>query len=219
LTRSLVWVIDGAVRFKTVILQPPTKHLHGATLAQDHLALCLDELTIPSTEPIVFQVDFQNTLSVTASYLRATVHWAFLCGQAMASGTANGGPTDRYAIRPLPIFPVVTGCSREIAADVDEFFRGRNLAILFSEKPIRSEFNAALVLGSIEPLLAGTLQKLCMAGEGTAASLAADSTENISVNGWSNRLADLHLLRLVSRRRDGKFWIYSPLSKAIKLWA
>lgn len=204
---------------KILRLNPAREHLHGATLAQEHLEKLLPLLSKPSVEPIVFLLDLSNAVSVTASYLRATLHWALLCGQADVQQKTFDGTLSDFSVRPLPLFPVVTGCSNEVIADVDDFFRGRSLPLHHVTKFTECELKSARLLGTLDSVLATTLRQLGEAREATAAQLAEQGGEAITVNGWSNRLADLYLLRLVTRRRSGKFWIYSPLVKSITLWA
>jgi hypothetical protein len=205
--------------FKTLLLLPDAEHLHGATLAQAHLAELLSELSKPTAEPIVFLLDLSKAVSVTASYLRATVHWALLCGQAEVQEKGSAASLEPWAVRPLPLFPVVKKGNPEVMADVDDFFRTRSLPILVASKISTTGIKEARLLGELDPVLAHTLQALMDLGEATAGQLADRSKETITVNGWSNRLADLYLLRLVTRRREGKFWHYSPITKSITLWA
>jgi hypothetical protein len=118
------------------------------------------------------------------------------------------------AIRPLRLFPMVSNCVGEVKDEVDEFFRGRNCPLLYLE-----ESGNATALGILDAALHRTRSLLNSAGEATAADLAARGQEKISINGWNNRLSDLYLLRLATRRREGKFWIYSPAEKEVAVWA
>lgn len=201
-------------------LTPNREHLHGATLAQEHLGDILPVLNGLNGDPAVFLLNLANAASVTGSYLRATVYWALLCGQAEAKGGSSATPIlDRWVVRPLPLFPAITGGSAEVVDDVNDFFTARNLPILEATKRSESELVTARLLGSLDRYLAATLSALTKLKQGTAADLAASSSETITVNAWSNRLNDLYSLRLVTRQRDGKFWRYSPLAQEINTWA
>jgi hypothetical protein len=206
------------MKFRIARLSPSAEHLHGATLAQAHMAELAPELSRPTAEPIIFLLDLSRAVSITSSYLRATVHWALLCGQAEVQNRAGTVLADPWAVRPLPLFPLVTQGNAEVMVDVDDFFRTRSLAILVASKIYKDEIKDARLIGQLDPVLAHTLQALDDFGEATAKQLSDQSKETITVNAWSNRLADLHLLRLVTRRRDGKFWQYSPIAKTIRLW-
>jgi hypothetical protein len=200
------------------VLQNP-QILYGATLAQQHVEPLLPEFSSPGTDSIVFLLDLSGTMSVAASYIRATLHWTFLCGQADARENRLAGGLEKWAVRALPLFPAVKGGSPEVIADVDDFFRHRGLPLLLVTKRTTSRIKAARLLGTLDGFLQTTLQLLIAKGEATAMQLAEQSSEKITVNGWSNRLADLYLLRLVIRKRSGKFWIYSPLTESLSSWA
>ena len=204
---------------KILELVPKVDHLHGATLGQNHLSPLLPEFIHSGEEPTIFLLNLSNAVSVTASYLRSTLHWAFVCGQADVQGKHATGGIEPWAIRPMPLFPVVEGCSADVTIDVDDFFHSRGLPLLLITKRTRSHLKTARMLGSLDGFLQATLQKLITLREATAMQLAEQSSESITVNGWSNRLADLYLLRLVTRKRSGKFWLYSPVAESITLWA
>jgi len=204
---------------RTVEIAPDRPHLHGATLAQQHLSEVLPALNSLNGDATLFVLDLSSAASVTGSYLRGIVHWALLCGQAEANGGPHPSGTDKWAVRPLPLFPVIFGGSEEVVDDVNDFFRARNLPILQATKRPKSALKSARLLGSLDRYLASTLFSLTKLREATAADIAAKSDESITVNAWSNRLGDLYGLRLVTRRRAGKFWLYSPLAQDIKTWA
>jgi hypothetical protein len=206
------------VDFGIIALAPDQPHLHGATLAQQHLSQVLSSLNGLTGEPTAFLLDLSKATSVTGSYLRGTVYWALMCGQAEAAGSSAAAGIDKWAVRPLPLFPVIVGGSDEVIDDVNDFFRARNLPVLQVTKRSKSEFKSARLLGTLDRHLASTLVSLAKQREATAADLAAKSGESITVNAWSNRLGDLYGLRLVTRRRDGKFWQYSPLALEIQTW-
>lgn len=198
---------------------PDQPHLHGATLAQQHMSEVLPALRALSSQPSVFLLDLSNATSVTGSYLRATVYWALMCGQAEAAETSAAARSDKWAVRPLPLFPAVMGGSAEVIDDVNDFFQARNLPVLQVTERSKSALKSARLLGTLDGHLTSTLLSLAKLREATAGDLAATSGESITVNAWSNRLGDLYNLRLVTRRRDGKFWQYSPLASEVQTWA
>jgi len=164
--------------------------------------------------------DFGSAESVSGSYLRATILWTILCGKAHAEGDIAPQGTDAWAIRPLPIYPLLIASSSEILGEVDDFLKQRGLACLAASTEPRSQpYSSALVLGTLEGFLSETLSLLEREGPSVALTLKELSLENISVGGWSNRLAALHAHRLVTRIRDGKSWIYQTLAKEHVLWA
>jgi len=204
---------------KIIKLKPDKEHLHGATLAQQHLRSVQNELNSLNGDPTIFLLDLTRAKSVTGSYLRATVLWALLSGRADAANTPTNGHVEKWAVRPLPIFPSIIAKSPELLDDVDDFFSARNLPILLALAHNSTGLTSARLLGSLDSFLVSTLTRLVRHKQATAAELADASEEAITVNAWSNRLADLHLFRLVTRERSGKFWRYAPLAKEITLWA
>jgi hypothetical protein len=68
------------------------------------------------------------------------------------------------------------------------------------------------LLGAIDLALKVTLDRVTKLGELTAADLV-DVDRKIGLTAWSNRLAALHQLRLVRRRKDGRRLIYLPAWK------
>lgn len=194
-------------------------HLFGASAAQADMEPVVSKLRDRPDGGTIFCLDFRNVQSVTGSYLRATVLWALLCGQADAKQTTAVSLTDPWALRPLPVFPVLIGCSPEVAEEIHDFFAQRNLPALLVTEGSPPSIEKATILGRLDSFLFSTLRSLCAMGEATASQLAETSDERITVNGWSNRLADLFAFRLVTRQRRGKYWVYSPLARRFTLWA
>ena len=199
-----------------ILISPSQAHLHGATSAQDQFARIFPALNQYRDEDSFLALDCSAAQSITASFIRGTVHRAFLCGQAEVRQTPAVAGSD---ISPLKLYPVVTGCNPEIRDAIHEFFVGRGCPILEIKINRGEVFRDARLLGTLDPILRRTLKELSALGEAAAGDLAAQSEESISINGWNNRLADLLLLRLVTRRRRGKFWFYSALVKEIMSWA
>ena len=201
------------VDLKSIFINPRRPYLLGATLGQDLMAQVQSDLNLAEQEDCALILDLEEVAAINASFLKATVFWAFQCGQAEAR-KEHAASTERWSIRPLRLFPIVSKCTGEVKEEVDEFFRGRNCPLLqLGEK------DNATVLGALDAALDRTRALLSAAGEATAAHLAAQGQEKISINGWNNRLADLHVLRLATRRREGKFWIYSPAENGVAIWA
>src|SRR6266436_7982032 len=159
------------MQFQILQLSPAGEHLHGATHAQTQMAEFLPGFAGLNSAPTVFLLDLSKTISVTASYLRATLHWAFLCGQAHVQEKSGARTLDPWAVRPLPLFPAVTACSPEVTVDVDDFFRTRQLPLLHVTKRTETALLAGCLLGSLDSYLATTLQKLAGLREASAAQL------------------------------------------------
>jgi hypothetical protein len=206
------------VSMHIIELQPSRSHLHGATLAQQDLSRALSALSDLNGDSAVFLLNLSNATSVTGSYLRATLHWALLCGQAAVSQPIHPLVHGAWAVKPLPLFPMVVAPSAAVAEEVHDFFGARNLPLLQALKWTKSEITSARLVGALDSFLLGTLLKLAQFGEATAGELADKSKEAITPNAWSNRLAALFMLRLVTRNRAGKFWKYAPIAKEVQSW-
>jgi hypothetical protein len=200
-----------------ISLAPGVPNALGATLGQDCIEKVLPGLEAATDDDIALILDLTGIQAVNASFLKATAFWAFQCGQASVKQQPRTSD-ERWAVRPLRVFPAVTGCSGEVMSDVDDFFSGRQLPILHVDERTADRMIKGHLLGRLDPVLEKTLTGLVAAGEATAAELAATSDDAITLNGWNNRLADLHLLRLARRRRRSKFWVYTPTTKHISVW-
>lgn len=202
---------------KPITIRPPGPYAFGATQGQELMARIRSELDSAKQLDCALVLELQGIEATNASFLKATVLWAFRCGQA---DVRRESPTsaDPWAIRPLRLFPVVTGCQGEVREEVDEFFRGRHLPILHLPEESGHGLGKPTVLGALDPVLARTFELLEAVPEATAADLASRSEDKITLTGWNNRLADLHLLRLASRRREGKFWVYRAADKGVLEW-
>lgn len=204
---------------QVINITPKEAHLHGATLAHQHVKEVVGQLSDAPTHPTLFILDFENVTSVTASYLRGTLLWAILCGQAEVDKTVSGAGMEPGSIRPIPLFASIRNCSAEIAGDIHDFFGGRGLPILEILEMTPAGPISTRLLGQLDPLLFRTLQQVADRPNVTAAELSEKSREEITINGWSNRLSDLYRLRLLTRRREGKFWRYSAIAQSISIWA
>jgi len=205
------------MKFPIVVLTPRPPNAVGATLGQDCMAAAEAGWSSATDKDVALLLDLTGIKAVNASFLKATVYWALQCGEAEVE-ERQVTSSEPWAVRPLKLYPCITGCSREVADDVDEFFRGRGAPLLHVDQRDDEALIRGRVLGGLEPAIAATLPALVNAGEATAAELAGKSREKITGNGWNNRLAELHRLRLATRRRHGKFWIYSPTAEHVTLW-
>ena len=199
------------MRFKIIEVKPGMPHLYGATLAQGHLRAVKREREKGDSVDTMLLLNFAGVLSVTPSYLKETI----LSAIPSRSGTLNSAEGSEGP----KLYPAICGCSLDVVADIHEYLSAHDLPILHITKRRGDRVLAAKLFGGLDELLLKTLLGLVTKGSATAAGLAQDSDDKISVNGWNNRLADLHLLRLATRHRKGKFWIYSPVAERITTWA
>jgi hypothetical protein len=102
------------------------------------------------------------------------------------------------------LYPLLAKPPQDAIDDITVLLRANGGVILFTEKNAKPQ-----MLGTLDPTLKRTLELVVEKGAVTAGDLL-DVDGNIGATGWSNRLAALHELRLVQRRKDGRRLIYSP---------
>jgi hypothetical protein len=93
----------------------------------------------------------------------------------------------------------------QAAVDDIELILRANQAALWSFKTEGDR--SPRLFGAIDPALKLTLDRVAERGELTAGDLV-EAKGSIGATAWSNRLASLHQLRLVRRRKDGRRLIY-----------
>lgn len=206
------------MRFQFVHIRPNRPHLFGATAAQMDLSEISNLFGTLTTDSIIVELDFRNAQSISGSYLRATVLWCLQAGKAHAEGIQAISSNDPWAIRPLPLFPVIFADHPEIFNEADDLLKQRALACLGLRAPDSLPFSSAAILGTLDDFLLSSLKLLSEFGPCTAQTLKEQSKESISTGGWSNRLAALFSHRLVTRVRDGKSWIYQTLTNQHTTW-
>ena len=192
-------------------------HALGALEARKDLEQILPVFGQTQQLPTMVIFNFDGVDHTNGSYLRASLLWSVLCGRADVMGTPSGS-SEAWAIRPFPFFPVISNCSRDVAEEIRDFATQRGESFLLMDRWEKREIESAQILGPLDLFLASTLEMVCSQGEITAQRLHTLSTEKITINAWSNRLLELFSKRLVQRRREGKFWIYSSISKTHRLW-
>lgn len=209
----------AAVKFETLTIRPSRPHLFGATAAQSDLAKVTAINHSQEDRHILVCFDFSKAESISGSYIRATLGWCLLCGRMFAEGGKRVDFGDPWSIRPLPIYAVVTGGSREVLFDIHDFLQHREMCGLLTDADVLPPFEDGEILGKLDLFLLDTLKGVASLGSASAQDLKERSTEAITVGGWSNRLTALLSHRLVSRKRDGKSWKYSAIGKEFRIWA
>lgn len=201
-------------------IQPNREFLLGSVEALSDIQPLLSlSLTVGSPE-IIVDFDFSGVIQTNGSYLRGTFFWSFSCGREAAASSIRQSPaSDPFSVRPYPIYPVLTNCNDAVLEEIGEFLNQRAIPAIVVLRGKLPEIHEAMILGALDQNLSTTLRLLAELGESTAGDLSAHSNEKITVNAWSNRLSDLFALRLVRRRREGKFWFYKSISKSHTLWA
>src|SRR6266480_3218256 len=114
------------MRFKIIEVKPDMPHLYGATLAQRHLREVKREQDKGEAVDTMLLLNFAGVLSVTPSYIKATILSAIPSGSAMLN-PADGSEGPK-------LYPAICGCSPSVAADIHEYLSAHNLPILHITK-------------------------------------------------------------------------------------
>src|SRR5436190_15000856 len=137
------------MRFKIIEVKPDMPHLYGATLAQGHLRAVKLEQDKDDAVDTMLLLNFAGVLSVTPSYLKATILSAIPSG----SGTLNSAEGSEGP----KLYPAICGCSPGVAADIHEYFSAHALPILHITKRRGERVLAAKLFGGLDELLLKTL--------------------------------------------------------------
>lgn len=189
----------------------------GATMGQDHLAPLLPRLREAGVEPLVVVLNFGGIDAANGSYLKATALWLLRAGAASAAiddGHAREAPA---GIEALNVFPLATNLSGEVRDDLDTLLRSEQLPLLCGEHS-SGVLERVEILGHLDPALKSTLLALSREKRATATDLCERFPQKpaIKPSAWSNRLSELHRLRLAGREREGRQWFYISLASEVQ---
>jgi len=190
------------------IFTVPGPNRWGATFGQNDLQTILPQLV--SDQATIVGFDFADVEIVNASYLRATVMWLLHAGMLfvdMEEGRVRAAPAD---LQPLNVIPVVMNVRGDVIDDLTTMLNSEALPLLHVDGPDR---RTARCLGRLDPALRDTLGALTSLESATATMLCEQFPQRplIKPPAWSNRLSDLHRLRLCTREREGRQWRYRSI--------
>ena len=190
----------------------------GAATGQLHTATFLKSLesTLIPDAGIVCAFDFTGIKLASASYLKNTLRWALACGRLSAGSLSADEltPAGEVPVQPLNIFPVVLGANEEIADAINEFFCGRGSPVVLVSDWDGDNLALGSVVGRLEAAPARALQLINPNEEITADDLFRRAeNDEVNVKAWNNRLAELHRLRLLRRRKAGKSFKFQTIVK------
>jgi hypothetical protein len=121
----------------------------------------------------------------------------------LSSSYFDAGLWPLWSVLP-ELYPTLSKVPQTAVDDIEIVLRANNAAAwCFRKDADRSP----QLLGTIDSALKTTLGRVVEVGELTAGDLI-DVDRSIGMTAWSNRLAALHELRLVRRRKDGRRLIY-----------
>jgi len=209
------------IRYSLHTYAPDCIHGFGASLGQQHVEPLLDLLCSRTFEQTNFTpvpseivlIDFEGIEAVTASYLKALILPILLGDQ--------GAIKSKFAREDIgkpetSIYPAVTGLSEDVREELQDVLELRGLPCLEALKWGEAGIQKARLLGILDPILKTTYTMLQRAQSASATQLHSSYPgEQITITGWNNRLADLHRLRLATRTKQGRQWIYEPISTEV----
>lgn len=193
----------------------------GAASAEIHAATCLRMIEADAIPDVglICAFDFSGIELVSASYLKNTLRWALACGRLSAGNLSADElvPAGSVAVKPLNIFPVALGANEEVADAIHEFFAGRGCPFVLVNQKEGDGFARGRVIGRLEAAPARTLQLIGPDEEVTADDLfRRAANDEVNVKAWNNRLAELHRLRVLLRRKAGKSFKFRTIAKEQK---
>ena len=172
--------------------------LLGKTAGRRDYARICELLTQASEGDFVF-LDFSGVEMVNGSWLNMAIAPLF-----------QWAATSQHDLYPV------------IASFPDDWIDELELAAQVNAKcfPLVSDCESPIqslrLVGSLDVTLQSTFRCLVELRSATGAKMAREATiAGVKPTTWNNRLRDLHDMRLVSRRREGRQQIYSPLAEEV----
>jgi hypothetical protein len=174
------------------------KRLQGKPAGRKHYAEICGFLAEAKPEEVVV-LDFEGVESVNASWINMAIAPLILwCSQ-----TQN----DFFPV--LARFPKKDFDELELVAE-------KNQQCYAISSAVAVPLARVTLIGPLDPSLRSTLTQLQTAGEVTGAELARTVPDaEILPTAWNNRLKDLHTMRLLFRRKEGRQQVYSPLATEV----
>jgi hypothetical protein len=148
-----------------------------------------------SASGVVAVLDFRKIDAVTPSYLKQTLADLYRVTDELSVG----------------LFPLYSNLSTSAEEDLHHFLVAHNFPGLVVELKGK-QIKFLKQIGTMEEAARETLFRLSSLGRGSAADvMATHGGSAIALTAWNNRLAELFRLRLATRIKNGRFWIYQPI--------
>lgn len=184
------------VRITFANLAPKTDILAGAALGEKHWEQIASVISAQATDTVTL-FDFRGINAVTPSYLKKTLADLYRSNVIEQSSTR--------------LFPLYTNLSRSTEEDLHHFLVAYELPGLVVQAKGKT-LTFLNQIGCIEAAANETLSRLSSLGRGSAADVMGTANGSaIALTAWNNRLAELFRLRLATRVKIGRFWIYRPI--------
>ena len=177
-------------------LRPKSSRLAGSAIGDEHARQVAQQLQSAASGDNLAVFDFAGIESASASYLKR------LLNPFLADIETGDEATARFS----PV--VVNATATDLLEELDDYLAGKEKALV-----VAADDTAGLrfvrLLGRLDGAAAETFDELRRHREVTAQQLFERHPERTTnQTAWNNRLAQLVSLRIASRRREGRFWIY-----------
>ena len=174
------------------------RQLQGNSSGRNDFGLLCNQMACAQHGEVVF-LDFSGVHSVNSSWLNTAIGPLF----RWASESQN----DYYPV--FSKFPPEDVDELELVASIN-----RQCYLICDTQAKLA--GTVIVVGSLDPGLKDTMERVCEAGEATGAELARQAPDaKIQATAWNNRLRDLFIKRLLLRRKEGRQQVYYPVTKSI----
>lgn len=187
-------------------------------MGQKHVAPVAEILRSAPDISRVILLDFAGIEAANASYLKATALWLLRCGSIHAEIEDDRIRSAPAGLEAFNVFPVAVNASDEVLEEFDTLLRSERLPFLVVEKSDGDRILKAVQMGHLEPALEETMTALANERRSTATVLCERYPRKplIKPSAWSNRLSELHRLRLSRREREGRQWFYMSLADEVQ---
>ena len=186
--------------------------LAGASVALVHrrgLDSMLSEFALD--QPVLVALDFGKVRSATASYLKGTWLSFARAGDQWLRGAAadDNGPT------PRDVYPVLTGLNSELREEFAMLGRAEKACPIEAPGIGRRGPSRVVLLSDLEPSVRETINTLVQHGRASAAELHASHGSKLAATAWNNRLTEVCRLRIATRTKEGRQYIYSLIAPEV----
>ena len=192
----------------------------GAALGSEHFeGICqkIPSAKLSSAFETIVALDFDGIEDATPSYIKATVLALHQCGRLYAEELTHSEAVElENQVHSLNIVVCLLNASEPVQLCVHEVFSLRGLGILNGVSISDDRLERAVLLGRLDSKVEHTLLVTAPLPNFSAPELAVHVvSEQLSVNGWNNRLAELHRHRLIRRRAEGRTLRFFPVANEI----
>lgn len=199
-------------------LSPSDAICYGATMGQKLLAPLLDRLRESPRNEQVVVLDLAGIEVANASFLKATALWLQRAGAAFADIEDGRKRGQGGGLEPINVFPILANAGLEVLEELATILHSEQIGLLVAVLSEDDRILKARRMGHLDPALEETLSALAAERTATASSLCERYPQKppIKPPAWSNRLAELHRLRLARRDREGRQLRYVSLVEELQ---